>query len=63
MDKEALVWEDIDPEGKIQVDDEIWDATTREAHFHKGEKVRICGRKGLTLIVEALVEKKEIQAD
>ena len=52
--KEALVIEDIDPEGKVQIDSEIWDATGRGRRFRKGERVRVCGYEGLMLVVEPL---------
>jgi membrane protein implicated in regulation of membrane protease activity len=54
VDKEALVLEDIDPEGKVQIDSEIWDATGRGRRFRKGERVRVCGYEGLMLVVEPL---------
>jgi membrane-bound serine protease (ClpP class) len=57
--EEALVLEDIDPEGKVGIDDELWTARARGRRFMKGERVRICGHKGLTLLVEALPEKEE----
>jgi membrane-bound ClpP family serine protease len=57
--KEALVLEDIDPEGKVRIDDELWTARAQEGTFLKGEKVRICGHEGLTLVVEALPEKEK----
>jgi membrane-bound ClpP family serine protease len=55
--EEALVLEDINLEGKVRVDDELWAATARGGNFLKGERVRICGHEGLTLLVEALNEK------
>lgn len=52
--EEALVIEDIDPEGKVEIMDEIWAATANGKKFHKGEKLKIRGAKGLTLIVEGM---------
>jgi membrane-bound serine protease (ClpP class) len=59
MGEEALVLEDIDPEGKVEIDDELWTARARGARFMKGERVKICGHDGLTLLVEALPEQEE----
>jgi membrane-bound ClpP family serine protease len=57
--REGLVFEDISPEGKVLNDSEIWIAKAQRAGFLKGDKVRICGHEGLTLIVEALNEKEK----
>jgi membrane-bound ClpP family serine protease len=54
IDEEAVVVEDLNPEGKVQIDDEIWKATAKAKRFQKGKKVRISGAQGLTLIVEDL---------
>jgi membrane-bound ClpP family serine protease len=54
LGKKGVVIEDIDPEGKIQYASEIWDAFTKGTSLIKGEKVKICGLKGLKLIVEKL---------
>ncbi len=51
IDEEALVIEDIDPEGKVLFWSEIWRATARGKKFRKGEKVRIHGFNGLEAIV------------
>ena len=56
--EEALVLEDIDPEGKVGIDDELWTARARHGRFLKGERVKICGHDGLTLLVEALTESE-----
>jgi len=50
-DGEAVVVEDINPEGKIRFGNEIWAATTEGKKFVKGERVRVCGFQGLTVIV------------
>jgi membrane-bound ClpP family serine protease len=54
IDEEALVIEDIDPEGKIgkiMFWSEIWKATAPGKRFRKGEKVKIYGFNGLEAIV------------
>jgi membrane-bound ClpP family serine protease len=50
--KEAEVIEDIDPEGKVRVEDEIWAATGKGKRFDAGKKVKVVGVRGLVLIVE-----------
>ena len=57
--EEVLVLEDIDPEGEVGIDDELWTARARGGRFLKGERVKICGHDGLTLLVEALTEKEK----
>ena len=52
LGKKGLVVEDIDPAGKIQYANEIWDATTRGSRLLKGEQVKIHGIRGLVLHVE-----------
>jgi membrane-bound ClpP family serine protease len=51
---EALVLEDIDPEGKIRFKTELWNATARGKKIIAGKKVRILAARGLVLIVEDL---------
>lgn len=51
-DEEAVVIEDIDPEGKVLVWSEIWTATAKGKKLQKGEKVKISGSEGLRLIVD-----------
>jgi membrane-bound ClpP family serine protease len=58
--EEAVVIEDIDPEGKVEIGDEIWKATANGKKFQKGMKVRIIGAQGLILVVKDLDEKKNI---
>ncbi len=60
IDEEAVVVEDLDPEGKVEIDDEIWKATAKSKRFQKGEKVRVNGIEGLVLIVEDLQENQTI---
>lgn len=49
--EEALVLEDISPEGKVMVLSEIWGATGNGKRFRKGQKVVVLGFEGLTAIV------------
>jgi membrane-bound ClpP family serine protease len=49
--KEAVVIEDINPEGKVTIWSEIWSATADGKRFHKGEKVEVHGFQSLTAIV------------
>jgi membrane-bound ClpP family serine protease len=57
LGKKGLVVEDIDPEGKVQCANEIWDATARGCCFLKGEQVKILGFRGLVLLVEKMPGK------
>jgi membrane-bound ClpP family serine protease len=57
--EEALVVDDINPEGKVKIGDELWTARSRGGRFLKGDKVRICGHEGLTLAVEAFNGKEK----
>jgi membrane protein implicated in regulation of membrane protease activity len=52
--KKALVIEDIDPEGKVEYEGEIWNATSQGQKLAKGKRVRISGAQGLTLMVKDL---------
>ena len=61
--EEAVVIEDINPEGKVEIGDEIWKATASGKRFQKGEKVRISGAQGLILIVENLEKGGECNGE
>jgi len=50
-DGEAVVVEDIDPEGKVRVGNELWAATAEGKRFSEGEMVKIYGFQGLKVIV------------
>jgi membrane-bound ClpP family serine protease len=50
-DGEALVVEDVNPEGKVRFRNEIWAAMAEGKKFFKGQKVRIYGFQGLKVIV------------
>ena len=49
--EEALVIEDINPEGKVVVWSEIRTATANGKKFQKGQKVKVCGFDSLKVIV------------
>ena len=50
--EEALVIEDIAPEGKVLFKDEIWMATARGKEIVRGQRVKILEAKGLVLVVK-----------
>jgi membrane-bound ClpP family serine protease len=50
-DEEAVVVEDIDPEGQIRFKNELWVATTGGTRLSKGQRVRIFGFQGLKVTV------------
>jgi membrane protein implicated in regulation of membrane protease activity len=50
--EEALVVEDIDPDGKVEFEGEVWSASAKGEKIFKGEKVRIRAVKGMVLYVE-----------
>lgn len=55
---EARVVEDIDPEGKVKIRDELWAATAGGEKITAGEKVRIAKIQGLVLVVESLNQER-----
>ena len=57
MGQEAVVIDDIAPEGKVRIKDEIWAATAKEESFEQGKKVKIVGSQGLMLVVANTEEK------
>ena len=57
--EEAVVIEDLDPEGKVEIMDEIWKARSNGKKFSIGKKVRVTGVEGLVLIVEDPEEKRK----
>jgi membrane-bound ClpP family serine protease len=57
MGQEAVVIDDIDPEGKVRFKDEIWAARTKGERLEQGEKAKIVGSQGLVLVV-AITEEK-----
>jgi membrane-bound ClpP family serine protease len=57
MGQEAIVIDDIDPEGKVRFRDEIWAATAKGEKLEQGEKARIVGSRGLVLVVANTEEK------
>ena len=44
--------EDLDPEGMVLVEGELWRARARGGRVRRGEKVRVVEVDGLTLVVE-----------
>ena len=50
--QEAVVIDDIDPEGKVRFKNEIWTAMGDGRRIEKGSKVKIIGAQGMVLIVE-----------
>lgn len=53
------VIEDLDPEGKILLEGEIWNAVSRSGEtIRAGERVRVTSFKGLTLIVERVPDER-----
>lgn len=54
----ALVIKDIDPEGKVDFNGEIWTAIARDERIVTGQKVKIVEAKGLVLIVKVSEENK-----
>jgi len=55
-DGEAVVVEDINPEGKVRFGNELWAATSAGRRFFKGERVKIYGFQGLKVIVGDRIE-------
>lgn len=49
---EAESLTDLDPAGKVKFQGEMWNAASVSGNINKGEKVRICAMKDLTLYVE-----------
>jgi membrane-bound serine protease (ClpP class) len=51
--KRGVVIETLQPSGKIIVEGEIWNATSRDRTIiEKGRQVKVVGINGMTLIVE-----------
>jgi membrane protein implicated in regulation of membrane protease activity len=53
MGKEGVIIESLTPDGRIRVKDEIWNARSTEPMM-EGERGRIVGFDGLTLIIEPI---------
>ena len=59
LGRTGLVIQDIDPEGKIQYATEIWNASTDDKKFSKGDKVIIHGFGwGMRVLVQETPVKK-----
>jgi membrane-bound serine protease (ClpP class) len=52
---------DLDPSGQIMLGGEIWRAVSTSGHIRKGAKVRVTGRRGLSLQVEAAADQDSEQ--
>ncbi len=50
--KEAVVVEDLTPEGIVKIGNEYWRAECISGKAKAGEKVKVVGAKGLKLLVE-----------
>ncbi|WP_457751380.1 NfeD family protein [Thermococcus sp.] len=50
--KEALVIEELSPEGVVKVEGEMWKAECLNGNAERGESVTIVGLKGAKLLVE-----------
>ncbi|WP_456423587.1 NfeD family protein [Thermococcus sp.] len=50
--KEAIVVEDLSPEGLVKIDGELWRAECLDGTAKRGERVRVVGVKGTKLLVE-----------
>ncbi|AHF80091.1 NfeD family protein [Thermococcus paralvinellae] len=50
--KEALVVEDLTPEGVVKIGNEYWKAECINGNAKAGGKVKVVGAKGLKLLVE-----------
>jgi membrane-bound serine protease (ClpP class) len=51
----AQVTEDLNPEGRVKVQGEIWRASSRNGELiARGQRVNVVGREGMYLIVEPL---------
>ena len=59
-DEEAMVVEDLNPEGKVRFRNEIWAATAKGKRFSKGQRVRIYGFQGLRVIVGDSLRDKRV---
>lgn len=45
-------FQDLNPKGQIQIEGDVWNAESTSGLINKGEKVKVTGIKGLTLLVE-----------
>lgn len=45
-------FEDLNPTGQVQVNGDVWNAESISGLINKGEKIKVIGIKGLTLLVE-----------
>jgi membrane-bound serine protease (ClpP class) len=51
----AIVTEDLDPEGRVMVQGEIWRACSKNGEvIPRGHRVKVLGREGMNLVVEPI---------
>jgi membrane-bound ClpP family serine protease len=50
--EEAWVVEEVNPEGKVRINGELWNARTKNKGYSKGDKAKIIGAQGLVLLLE-----------
>jgi membrane-bound serine protease (ClpP class) len=51
LGKEGLVIEKLNPQGKIQYANEIWEAVSLGKRYSKGARMKITGFEGLRLLL------------
>lgn len=59
LGKSATVVEECNPQGKVRVETELWNAISLEGHLKVGDRVVIRDLEGLTLIVEAQTHEND----
>jgi len=51
----------LDPDGEVRVAGEIWRARSEEGRIPEGQRVRVTGKEGLTLLVRGMEEPTDIE--
>ncbi|NIM99273.1 MAG: hypothetical protein GTO24_14700 [candidate division Zixibacteria bacterium] len=59
LGREGLVIEEINPVGKVEYANEIWEARSTGTRYSKGERIKITGFQGLKLLVEAVPRERD----
>ncbi len=49
-------FQDLDPSGQVEINGEVWNAESLNGLIKRGEKVKVKGIRGLTLLVERISE-------
>ena len=57
----GVVTTKLEPEGKVRIGAEIWNARAEGGAIAEGERVRVVSRDGLTLVVEPVRESASLQ--